>query len=278
MHNLLRILWCWIICWATTVSWATSPVVNVYVFGGEVPQNLIWAFQEESGIKVNMSTYESNEALFAKLQANGKSIYDVILPSSYFVERMKRHDMLMPLDAKKIPNIKNIDPFFFENAYDPHYQYHVPLIWGTTGIFYNKQWINHPPQSWKDLWDRHYVNQLMLLDDMRDVFSMSLVSMGYDPNDVNHKHIEQAYQHLLELIPNIKLFSYSASTSVMIDEDASIGTAWNGDTAKAQDENSNISFVYPKDGSLVWVDCLAIPKNPPHLKEAYQFINFLYKI
>ena len=273
----VRTLCCGILILFSVFSFAQSRIVNVYLIGGEVPQNLIWAFQKETGIKVNLSTYESNEAMFAKLHANRKNIYDVILPSSYFVERMKRYDMLTRLDLNKIPNIKNIDPFFAENPYDAHYGYHVPLVWGTTGIFFNERWIKRPLSQWKDLWDSSFINQLMLLDDMRDVFSISLISLGYDPNDTDPQHIEAAYQHLLTLVPNIKLFASNAIKSLIIDEDAHIGTSWNGDIAKAQAENTHIRFVYPQEGSLLWVDCLAIPKKAPHLAEAYEFIDFLLR-
>ncbi|NDH69204.1 MAG: spermidine/putrescine ABC transporter substrate-binding protein, partial [Gammaproteobacteria bacterium] len=103
MRKILRGFWCGVCTLLSAFCFAQTPMVNVYLIGGEVPQNLIWAFQKETGIKVNLSTYESNEALFAKLHANHKNIYDVILPSSYFVERLKRYDMLTPLDLKKIP-------------------------------------------------------------------------------------------------------------------------------------------------------------------------------
>lgn len=259
------------------LGFAQSKIVNIYLVGGEVPQQLIWDFQKETGIKVNLSTYESNEAMYAKLHANRKHIYDVISPSSYYVERMKRHDMLTQLDLTKLPNSKNIDPFFAKNPYDPGFQYHVPLVWGATGIFYNKLWIKHPPSSWKGLWQPAFINQLMLLDDMRDVFAISLISLGYEPNDTDPKHIEQAYQHLLHLVPNIKLFASNAIKSLIIDEDALIGISWNGDIVKAQSENAHIGFIYPEEGSLLWVDCLAIPKQAPHLEEAYQFINFLLR-
>ena len=277
MCKLFTNIGCALLCFISIIGFAQSSVVNVYLFGGEVPQNLIWAFQKETGIKVNLSTYDSNEALFAKLHANHKQIYDVILPSSYFVERMKKYDMLMPLDLKKIPNIKNVDPFFYNNPYDPQYQYHVPLVWGSTGIFYNQTSMTHPPKSWHDLWNPSLRNQLILIDDMRDVFSISLISLGYNPNDTNPKHIEKAYQNLLTLVPNIQLFASNALKSLIIDEDVNIGTAWSGDIAKAQTENPHIQFVYPQEGSLLWVDCLAIPKDAPHLEEAYQFINYLLR-
>lgn len=275
MKLLIHVLLC--LCLVQQSAFAHKKIVNVYLIGGEVPQQLVWEFQKETGIKVNLSIYESNEAMYAKLHANHKQIYDVILPSSYYVERMKKYDMLTRLDLTKLPHSKNIDPFFANNPYDPQFQYHVPLVWGTTGIFYNQKWIKEPPTSWTDLWQPRFINQLMLLDDMRDVFAISLINLGYDPNDTDPQHIAAAYQHLLQLIPNIKLFASNASKALIIDEDAMIGTAWNGDIAKTHTENPDIRFVYPMEGSLLWVDCLAIPKNAPHLEEAYQFIDFLLR-
>ncbi len=117
----------------------------------------------------------------------------------------------------------------------------------------------------------------MLLDDSREIFAIALMSLGFDPNDTNPNHIKAAYEHLLQLVPNIKLFASDSIQAIMIDEDAFIGSAWNGDAFKAYTENKAIEFIYPQDGFVIWVDCLAIPKNPPHLKEAYQFINFILK-
>ncbi|WP_115701994.1 ABC transporter substrate-binding protein [Legionella sainthelensi] len=254
-----------------------NPVVNVYVWGGEIPKSLIQQFERESGIKVNFSTYDSNETMYAKLKASQQTIYDVILPSAYFVERMKRQDMLEPLNHHQLPNLDNLDKRFVNNDYDKDNHYSAPIIWGATGIFYNSNAIHRPPKAWSALWDKKWRNQLMLLDDSREIFAIALMSLGFDPNDNNPEHIKNAYEHLLKLVPNIKLFASDSIQAIIIDEDALIGSAWNGDAFKAQAENKAIEFVYPEDGFVIWVDCLAIPKNPPHLKEALQFINFMLK-
>lgn len=252
-------------------------VVNVYVWGGEIPKKVVQQFESETGITVNFSTYDSNETMYAKLKASGKSIYDVVLPSAYFVERMQKQSMLSPLDHHQLPNLANLDASFTNNDYDLGNRYSVPLIWGATGIFYNKTLINPPLQRWQELWQKRWYKQLMLLDDSREVFAIALMSLGFDPNDSNPQHIEAAYNHLLQLVPNIKLFASDSIQAIMIDEDAIAGSAWNGDAFKAQVENKNIAFSYPQDGFVIWVDCLAIPNNPPHLKEAYEFINFMLK-
>ncbi|WP_157061509.1 ABC transporter substrate-binding protein, partial [Legionella brunensis] len=199
-------------------------VVNVYVWGGEIPKKVIQQFEHETGITVNFSTYDSNETMYAKLKASNNSIYDVILPSAYFVERMKKQGMLSFLDQSQLPNLSNLEPNFTENDYDPGNHYSVPLIWGATGIFYNQTFVNTPPKKWQELWQPRWRKQLMLLDDSREIFAIALMSLGFNPNDKNPKHIKEAFHHLLQLVPNIKLFASDSIQAIMIDEDATIGS------------------------------------------------------
>ena len=263
-------------CMLSHSIWANK-VVNVYAWGGEIPKRVIQDFERETGIHVNFSTYDSNEILYAKLRSSQQSIYDVILPSAYFVERMKKQGMLTPIQPHKLSHIQNIDEPFKSNAYDPGNQYSIPLVWGATGIFYNQRLIKHPPKTWSALWNKHFRGKLMLPDDSREVFSMALMASKYSPNDSNPKHIEAAYRQLLALIPNIKLFASDGIQAMIIDEDAIVGAAWNGDAFKAHAENQTIQFIYPDDGFVIWIDCLAIPRNPPHPNEAYQFIDYMLK-
>lgn len=253
-------------------------VVNVYVWGGVIPKNLIQEFERDTGITVHFSTYDSNETMYAKLKASSNPIYDVILPSGYYVERMGNQGMLTPLDHQLLPNLANLDHRFQNNDYDLNNRYSVPLTWGATGIFYNKSAVlGDYPKTWQDLWQKRWHKQLMLLDDAREVFSIALLSLGFDPNDRDPQHIKKAYLHLLDLVPNVKLFASDSIQAVMIDEDAIAGVAWNGDAFKARLENKEIHFIYPQEGFVIWVDCLAVPKNPPHLEEAYAFINYMLR-
>jgi spermidine/putrescine transport system substrate-binding protein len=255
----------------------SARVVNVYVWGGEIPKTSLQKFEQQTGIKVNFSTYDSNETMYAKLRASRKNVYDVILPSGYYVERMRNQGLLTQLDPKKLPNLHNLDSLFFENDYDRGNQFSVPLTWGATGIFYNSRWVKTPITFWKQLWEAQWKQKLLLLDDAREIFSMTLLTLGFDPNDGDPQHVQEAYQKLLQLTPNIKLFASDSIQALLIDEDATIGTVWNGDAYKAHAENPNIKFVYPQEGFVIWVDCLAIPENPPHPQEAYEFINFMLK-
>lgn len=252
-----------------------NKVLNIYTWGNGIPRTVIRDFENKTGIKVNLSNYDSNETMFAKLKASSTPVYDVISPSSYYVERMQRLNMLTRLDKTRLPFRENIAPAFKNNSYDPHNTYSIPLIWGLTGIFYNQARVKNPPHSWKEFWQPQWRNQLMLIDDPREVFSIALLSLGFSPNDTNPQHIRMAYEKLLQLIPNIRLFAGDGMKTLMIDEDAVLGSAWNGDVFKASLENPDVRFIYPKDGFVIWVDTLAIPVNAPHLEEAYTFINYM---
>jgi spermidine/putrescine transport system substrate-binding protein len=261
----------------TTVLFADENIVNVYAWSGEVPDFAVQQFEKETGIKVNFSTYDANEVMYAKLKADKAPGYDLVQPSSYYVDRMRRQDMLEKLDLTKLSNYKNLNANFLKQAYDPTGEYSIPFVWGITGIFVNKEYhASGAIKRWSDLWDKKYADQLMLLDDSREVFSMALRTLGYSVNDSNPEHIKQAYLKLKDLLANVKIFN-SAPISVLIDEDATVGMVYNGDLFKAKRENPQLEFIYPKDGFVIWVDNFAIPKGAPHSENAYKFLNFLLR-
>lgn len=257
---------------------ADDNVLNLYTWSGVIPDFIIQQFEKETGIKVNFSTYDSNETMYAKIKATADAGYDVIEPSSYYIDRMRRQRMLEKIDKSRLSHFKNEDPEFLNQSYDPHNQFSIPFIWGVTGIFLS---TNDLPQNsitrWADLWEKKYENQLMLLDDSREVFAIALLSLGYSINDANPEHIKQAYLKLKELSPNIKVFKSDGVITILIDEDVSVGMAWNGDLYKAKKENSKLEFIYPKDGFVIWVDSFAIPVNAPHRDNAYTFLNFMLR-
>jgi spermidine/putrescine transport system substrate-binding protein len=257
---------------------AAENSVNVYTWSGVIPDFIIQQFEKETGIKVNFSTYDSNETMYAKLRASKNAGYDIIEPSSYYIDRMRKQNMLEPLDKSKLIYYKNLNSDFLNQAYDPQSQFSIPFIWGITGIFTNETaFPKNSIHRWSDLWDPKYKDQLMMLNDSREVFSIALRVLGYSTNDNNPEHIKQAYLKLKELMPNIKLFNSDAVISIFIDGDAMIGMAWNGDLFKAKKENPKLTFTYPADGFVIWVDNFAIPKNAPHRENAYKFLNFLMR-
>ncbi len=259
-------------------SLAHSHVVNVYSWANDIPNEVIQGFEKETGIKVNYSSYESNEELYAKIRAIGTGSYDVIEPSNYYVARMVRQGMLQAINIEKLQHYKNLDSRFVDAAYDPNNHYSIPYFWGLTGIFINRRYFpDANVTQWSDLWQPTFKNTLLLLDDAREVFSMALISLGYPANDANPQHIKQAYEKLTKLWPNIKLFNTPAVISMMTDDDATAGMAWNANFNNAHADNKHLQFIFPKDGFVIWVDTFAIPKGAPHVNNAYRFLDYLMR-
>jgi spermidine/putrescine transport system substrate-binding protein len=257
---------------------AAEKILNIYAWTGEVPDFVVREFEKETGIKINISTYDNNEIMYAKLRTTKNPGYDVIMPSSNFVDRMQRQGMLEKLDKSKLTNWNNLNPSFLHRNYDPNNEFSVPYIWGITGIFVNDKYFSpYTIKKWKDLWDKRFENQLMVLDDSKELFSIALLTLGHPVNDQNPEHIKEAYLLLKSLMKNIKVFSTSAVVAIIMDEDAKAGIAWNGDTMKARSENAHINFIIPEDGFIIWVDSFAVPKSAPHKNAAYLFLDFMMR-
>lgn len=257
---------------------AENQVVNIYVWSGYLPDDVIRDFTKETGIRINLSEYDTNETMYAKLKSSPKAGYDIVIPSSYFVDRMSKQGMLHQLDKSKLPNFKNLNPLFLHKPFDPNNDYSVPYLWGATGIVVNKNYFKEGEiQSWKDLWNPKYKDQVMMLSDVREVFGMALLALGYPSNDTDPEHLRLAYLKLKDLLPNIKIFNTDAEQTIYIDEDAILGMGFNGDIHLSQLENPDVQFIYPKEGFVLWVDCLAVTKNAPNLENAYKLINFLMR-
>lgn len=270
--------WALIALLCCSFAYADTPVVNVYNWSDYMPNKVIAQFEKETGIKVNYSEYDSNESMYAKLKAQPTASYDVVVPSDYFVDKMRQQNMLEKIDKTQLSNFKNLNPALLNKAYDPNNNYSLPYLWGTVGIVVNQKYISPKDiTSWADLWNPKYNNSLLMLDDMRMVFSVALLTLGYSINDTNPDHIKQAYLKLVQLMPNIKLFNSDSADNLYIDQDVTIGMNFSGDTFRDIGENSQLFYIYPKEGFPIWIDNLAIPKGAPHLANAYKFINFILR-
>src|SRR5262249_54207374 len=160
--------------------------LNVFNWSDYMPNDIVQKFQKETGIKINYSEYDSNETMYAKLKAEPTESYDVIVPSGYFVQKMRNQGMLQKLDRSKLPNFVNLNPALLNRSYDPGNNYSVPYLWGTVGIVTNKKYFPaNSITSWSDFWNPKFNNELLILDDMRTVFSMALLTLGYSINDKN---------------------------------------------------------------------------------------------
>ncbi len=271
-----KILLSLLLCSCFSYARANNKILNIYTWSNYIPQPVIQLFEKKTGIHVNIAEYDNNETMYAKLLANPNSGYDLVFPSSYYIQRMEKNHLLQPINKEKIPNIKYLNPALLNKNFDRNNQYSLPYVWGTTGIVVNKKYWNPKDfQTWMSLWQPKLHNQLLMLNDVRDVFAVALLRLGYSINDKNPEHIKQAYLLLKKLMPNIKLFNSDSVISTYADDDASIGMIWNGDMYLAKKTNKNLVYIFPKPAFETWIDCIALIKNAPHLNNAYQFINFI---
>lgn len=255
---------------------ASNQVVNVFTWSNYIPDNVIHAFEKQTGIQVNISEFDSNEDMYAKLKADPHSGYDVIVPSSYYVERMAKEGMLSPLNQHVLSNRSYMNPMLLNKLFDPGNRYSYPYLWGTTGIVVDRRyWDPETIQYWRDLWQKRFDNQLLLYDDPREVFAAGMIVLGHSINETNPVAVTAAYQKLRALMPNVRLFTMDAARSAFADDDVSIGMAESGDVLLARKDNPYLVYIYPKDGFAIWEDCLSVPKYAPHYNNAMTFINFL---
>lgn len=249
-------------------------ILNVLNWTGYMPPQVITEFEGATGIKVNYNTFESDGGLYTKLSLQSNA-YDIVGPSSYLIAQMSEAGILEKLDKNQLQYYKNLNPALLHTAADPEGDYCIPNFWGTVGIVINKKYFDPKSiTSWDDLWQKRFRGKLLIPDDAREAFNLALISLGYSPNDENPAHIKQAYLKLKKLLPNVKIFNEAGEATLFADNDVVAGVSLSGDAFHAQESNPDIAYIYPKEGVAIWLDCLAIPKNPPHFANAYKFLNY----
>lgn len=263
-----------------TSTEAFSPIEEnliVYNWSDYIPDGLIEDFTKETGINVEYSTFSSNEVMYSKLKILRGRGYDVIFPSTYLVSKMKEEGLIQPLNHKLLTNLNNLSAELTNLSYDPQNQYSIPYLWGTTGIVVDrKAFPNEEIKSWSDLWDKKWRRRLVLQDDMREVFHMALKINGHSTNTTDPDEIKQAYERLLRLLPNIKELNDTPVEAFLANE-ATIGLAFNGDTKVARDEKPDLEYIYPEEGTTIWIDSFVIPSRARNVENAHTFINYMLR-
>lgn len=249
--------------------------VNVFVWTEYVSDSAISSFEKDTGIKVNVSTYSSNEDLLAKLKSESEGTYDVILPSDYAIEYLIAQDKLEPLDKDKLTNLSNIDPAYMDESFDPGNVYSVPYEGGVACIAVNTAKVDKEITSYADLFDASLKSQLVVLDDYRAVIGMTERSMGLSMNETSPDTLAQVEEKLMTLKDNIKLYDSDSPKSALISGDCTVGMIWSAEAALAMDENPDIKIVYPTEGAYVFLDNWAIPKGAKNYDAAMEFINYM---
>lgn len=259
-----------------------TPTINVYNWGEYISNGVEDSidvnkeFTKETGINVNYSTFQSNEELFAKLSGGG-SAYDVIIPSDYLISKLIDNNMLEKLDFNNIPNFKFIDSKFVNQSYDPANEYSVPYTWGLMGIFVNKTMIDEPIDqiSWDILWNEKYAKKILMFDNSRDAFGISLMRFGYSINSTNVDEWRTAANELARQRPLVQTYVMDQIYDKMGNGEAAIAPYYSGDAAVMVKNNPNINFIIPKNGTNRFIDAMCIPKGSDHKKEAEKYINFM---
>lgn len=251
-------------------------VVNVCSWGEYIDTDLIDQFEEKTGIKVNYQTAESNEALYSLLKSGGAN-YDVIVPSDYMISQLIEEDMLAELNYDNIPNFSKIDDRFKNLSYDPENKYTVPYTWGTLGIIYNTTMVDEPITSWSAMFDEKYAGNVLMIDNSRDALGIALYSLGYSVNTTDEAEIREAFQKLVDA--NAKgVYQGKVMDQVfqkMEGGNAAIATYYAGDYLTMLENNEDLAYVVPEEGSNWFVDAMCVLKNAQNKTEAEEWINFI---
>ena len=252
----------------------STKVLNVYNVGDYIDEELISKFEEETGIKVLYETYDTNETMYQKVNS-GSTNYDLVFPSDYMVEKMKNEGLLQKIDFNNIPNIKYIGKDFLNPVYDKTNEYSVPYMWGTFGILYNKKMVKEPVDSWDILWNPKYKGNILMFDSVRDTMGIALKKLGYSINSTDPNQINEAKDALIKQKDLVLAYVNDEGKDRLLGEEAAMGIVYSGDAVNLMNENHNLQYVIPKEGTNKWVDAMCIPKTAQNKKEAEMFINFL---
>ena len=261
-------------------SGLSGTTLNVYNWGeyisdgAEGSLNVNKKFEEITGIKINYTNYDSNEDMYGKLKSGGAS-YDVIIPSDYMIERLAKEDMLEKLDFSNIPNYKYIDKKYTGLYFDKNDEYSVPYSVGMVGLIYNKKMVDKAPTSWSIMWDEKYSGQILTFNNPRDAFAIAQFLLKQDINTTKEDYWYAALDKLKEQKPLIKSYVMDDVFNIMERNGAALAPYYAGDFLTMQTNNPDLGFVYPKEGTNIFVDSICIPKTTQNKKAAELYINFL---
>lgn len=242
-----------------------------------IPEELIQKFEAETGAKVVLDTFESPEAMLAKLKAGADQEFSLVVAPDYYVLQMARDDLIAPLDKGKLKNLSNLDPFFLDPPYDPGLQYSVPYLWGTTGIAYREDLVTGPVDSYAVLFDPEaQVGPFLLLDEMRETIGAALKYLGYSVNTTDPEALEKAKELLLAAKERSVGFAGGLEAlNRILAGDAALSLAYSGDVLQARQEDKRLRYALAKEGGTLWTDAMVVLKRGPAQELAYRFIDFL---
>ena len=254
--------------------------LNVYNWGLYISDgdddsvDILSAFEELTGIRINYTTFDSNESLYAKMRSGGAS-YDVIIPSDYIVGKMAAEGMLAELNFDNIPNFELIGEDYLGWAFDPDNTYSVPYTWGTTGIIYNTTLVEEPPASWADMWNVEYAGSILMFNNSRDAYAIAAKKLGLSLNPSSVEEVEQVMSELKNQKEMVQAYVMDEIFDKMEGCEAAMAPYYAGDALTMIDDNPDLAFVHPEEGVNFFVDCMCIPATSRHKEAAEMFINYM---
>ncbi len=255
-------------------------VLNVYNWGEYISDgsddsiNINKEFEELTGIKVNYSTFASNEELYVKLKVGGIA-YDIIIPSDYMIAKLIKENFIQKLNYKNIPAHTNIYPRFYKEIYDSNGEYSIAYTWGVNGIIYNKKLVDEENIDWDILFNEKYAGKILMYYNPRDAFGVAQAYLNYSLNTTKETELRECARILKEQKPLVQAYVMDEIYDKMEAEEAAIGVYYAGDSLTMIDNNTNLNFVIPSKGANLFVDALCIPSNAQNVQAAELYINFL---
>lgn len=262
---------------AAAVEKYGSNVLKLYLPGEYLGENVISDFEKQYGVRVIVENFDSNEMMYTKLMAGDR--YDVIIPSDYMIERLMNEDFLQPLDKSMIPNMENMSDAVLGMSYDPDNTYSIPYFWGSVGLVYNHENVDPAvieSEGWEVLRNTDYAGHIYIYDSERDSFMMAFKALGYSMNTEDPNKINDAYEWLLQMNNTMSpVYVTDEVIDGMMNGYKDIAVVYSGDAAVVLDENEDMSFYMPSQGTNIWCDAMVIPQNAENPKLAHEFINYM---
>ena len=254
-----------------------SNVLKLYLPGEYLGENVISDFEKQFGVRVIVENFDSNEMMYTKLMAGDR--YDVVIPSDYMIERLMKEDFLQPLDKSLIPNMENMDDAVRGMSYDPQNDWSIPYFWGSVGLVYNHENVDPAvieSEGWEILRNTDYAGHVYIYDSERDSFMMAFKALGYSMNTEDPDEINAAYEWLLQMNNTMSpVYVTDEVIDGMMNGYKDIAVVYSGDAAVVLDENEDMSFYMPSQGTNIWCDAMVIPQNAENPKLAHEFINYM---
>ena len=262
---------------AAAVEKYGSNVLKLYLPGEYLGENVISDFEKQYGVRVIVENFDANEMMYTKLMAGDR--YDVIIPSDYMIERLMNEDFLQPLDKSMIPNMENMSDAVLGMSYDPDNTYSIPYFWGSVGLVYNHENVDPAvieSEGWEVLRNTDYAGHIYIYDSERDSFMMAFKALGYSMNTEDPNEINDAYEWLLQMNNTMSpVYVTDEVIDGMMNGYKDIAVVYSGDAAVVLDENEDMSFYMPSQGTNIWCDAMVIPQNAENPKLAHEFINYM---